>query len=87
MVRLGKVWGNLMVDLRATNAKLMDRAIRIVTDQCDVSREGAAELIRAADGRVKLALIMARLGVDADEAQRLLTRHDDQLRPIIGEPR
>ena len=87
MVQLGKTWGNLMIDLRATNAKLRDRAARILTGQCNLSRHEALTLLIRADGRVKTALVMAKRGVDVAEAQRLLDDHDMQLRPIIGPPR
>jgi len=87
MVQLGKTWGNLMVDLRATNAKLRDRALRIITGQTDLDRDAAAALLDDAGGRVKLALVMARRGVKATEAQLLLEKHDGKLRPILGSPR
>jgi N-acetylmuramic acid 6-phosphate etherase len=74
MVQIGKTWGNLMVDLRATNAKLVDRAARIVSTQTGVSRDEALRLLDRAAGRAKLALVMAKRGVDAAEAQRLLDR-------------
>ncbi len=86
MVQLGKVWGNLMIDMRATNAKLRDRAIRILAPQCDMSRDAAAALLDRADGRVKVALVMGRRHVDADAAIALLEQHHQQLRPIIGDP-
>ena len=81
MVRLGKVEQNLMVDLRATNAKLWDRAARIVSTLTGLDRERATELLRQAGGHVKLALIMHREGVTAAGAERLLgtrldARHD-----------
>jgi N-acetylmuramic acid 6-phosphate etherase len=87
MLQMGKAWGNLMVDLRATNAKLMDRSIRIVSSQAKIDREEAAEVLNKAEGRVKPALIMAIRGVDLDEAKRLLDQHDGKLRPILGPPR
>lgn len=87
MLQLGKAWGNLMVDLRATNAKLMDRSIRIVSSQAKINREKAAEVLNNAEGRVKLALIMAMRGVELDEAKRLLDQHGGKLRPILGPPR
>ena len=87
MVQLGKAWGNLMVDLQATNAKLMDRAVRIISEQCDLSRPEAQGLLEKADGRVKLALVMARRNVDGRAAQQLLDEHGQQLRPIIGPPK
>ncbi len=87
MVQRGKVWGNLMVDVRATNAKLRDRAARILEEQCDLDREAALRLLDEAQGRVKLALVMAKRGVTRDEAQTLLDQHQQQLRPILGEPK
>ncbi|MEM1355292.1 MAG: N-acetylmuramic acid 6-phosphate etherase [Planctomycetota bacterium] len=87
MLQLGKAWGNLMVDLRATNDKLLDRAVRIVATQARLSREDAAKVIEQAGGRVKPALIMAIRGVDLGQAQDLLEHHDQKLRPILGPPR
>lgn len=86
MVQLGKTWGNLMVDLRTTNAKLTDRGARIIESQCSVSRDEALALLDRAQGRVKVALVMARRGVKAQEAQRLLDEHGQRLRPILGPP-
>lgn len=87
MLQLGKAWGNLMVDLSATNAKLLDRSIRIVSSQARLSREEAAGLLSKAGGRVKPALVMALRGVELEEAQRLLDQHGGKLRPIVGPPR
>ncbi|MEM9416480.1 MAG: N-acetylmuramic acid 6-phosphate etherase [Planctomycetota bacterium] len=87
MLQLGKAWGNLMVDLNASNAKLVDRSIRIVTGQTGLSREDAAEAIDNAGGSVKLALIMVLRGVDREAAQALLDEHDQRLRPILGAPK
>ena len=87
MVQRGKAWGNLMIDVRATNAKLHDRALRILTSQTDLPRDRAAELLRQADGRVKTALVMAQRKVDAAEADRLLAAHSGRLRPLLGPPR
>ena len=66
MVRLGKVYGNLMVDLRPGSAKLRDRALRIVEAAGEVSRDKAGRLLDAADGEVKTAIVMAlcKLGVE-----------------------
>ncbi len=87
MVRLGKVWGNLMIDLKASNAKLRDRAARIIVSQSDLNRDAALDLLDDADGRVKLALVMAARGVDRSGAQHLLDTHEQRLRPILGAPR
>src|SRR4051794_7055579 len=68
MIRLGKTYGNLMVDLRAWNEKLVDRSQRIVMETTGLDRGAAREVIAAADGRVKTAIVMARRGVNKDEA-------------------
>ncbi len=72
MVRLGKTYGNLMVDLRVTSQKLEDRGRRILCELLDVSAEEAGALLEEAGGRVKTALVMHRRGVDRGEAERLL---------------
>jgi hypothetical protein len=72
MIRLGKVYGNLMVDLRATSAKLADRSLRIVTAVTGAGREEARRLLLAAGGSVKTAIAMRELGVDRWVAERRL---------------
>ena len=67
LIRMGKTFGNLMVDLRATNEKLRDRSERILVEVCAVSRERARELLAAADGRVKTAIVMHALQVDREQ--------------------
>ncbi len=85
-VRLGKTYGNLMVDLRATNNKLTDRALRILrTVAPELSREDAARLLSEAGGHLKSAIVMTRLGVDSATAQRILTEHNGLLRSVIGD--
>ena len=84
MIRLGKVYDNLMVDLRATNAKLRDRAERIVTAVTGVGCERAAELLSAAGGEVKTAIVMQRCGSDACEARRMLRAAGGRLREVIA---
>lgn len=87
MVQLGKTWGNLMVDVRATNAKLIDRAQRILMHQLRIDRESAQEWLDAADGSVKLALVMYQKDLDADAAEELIEQHGGKLRPILGSPK
>ncbi|HEX6669455.1 MAG TPA: N-acetylmuramic acid 6-phosphate etherase [Gemmatimonadales bacterium] len=86
MIRLGKTYGNLMVDLRAWNDKLIDRSERIVMESTGLPREEARGVIEAADGRVKTAIVMARRRVSRDEAERLLVEHEGRLRAIVGDP-
>lgn len=84
MIRLGKTYGNLMVDLRATNAKLVDRSERIVVEVCDVDREAARALLAAAGGRVKTAIVMHALGVDAAAADAALADAGGVIRRATG---
>jgi N-acetylmuramic acid 6-phosphate etherase len=86
MIRLGKTYGNLMVDLRAWNDKLVDRSQRIVMETTGLGREDARGVIEAADGRVKTAIVMARLRISRDEAERQLEQHGGRLRDIVGDP-
>ena len=86
MIRLGKVYGNLMVDLRAWNEKLVDRSRRIVMETTGISREAAGQVIEDAGGSVKTAIVMARRGGSRAEAERLLEEHEGRLRPIVGDP-
>lgn len=83
MIRLGKTFGNLMVDLRATNTKLKIRSRRLVTQLTGLSSDDAQTLLDAADGELKTAVVMHRRQVDAIEARRLLDEHQGQLRGAI----
>ncbi|MCX5669897.1 MAG: N-acetylmuramic acid 6-phosphate etherase [Planctomycetota bacterium] len=83
MVRLGKVYGNLMVDLGATNAKLRDRAERIVMAITGLARPRARQLLSKARGMVKAALVMHFRGIDYVEARRLLRAGGGSLRAAI----
>lgn len=80
MVRLGKVYENLMVDLQATNEKLAARALRIVEA---LGGPGASRALAAAGGRVKTAVVMLRLGVGRAEAERRLARAGGILRRAL----
>ena len=86
MVRLGKAYGNLMVDLVVLSDKLRDRGERIVMEVGGVDRASARKAIEAGGGSVKLALVMARLGLDPAEAQRSLDAAGGVIRDVIGEP-
>lgn len=85
MIRLGKVYGNLMVDLMAVNAKLRDRSIRIVMDVTGLSRPKAKALLMRAEGRVKAALVMHFRHVDLNRALDILKENHELLRPAIAE--
>ena len=83
MVRLGKVYGNRMVDVAVTNSKLEDRALRILSDLAGVSREQGRDLLEASAGSVKLALVMARRSLDAAQAAEVLQRSGGNLRQAL----
>ena len=85
MVREGRVYGNLMVDLRATNDKLRDRAARIVTRLTELDRAAAFALLERAGGGVKCAVVMHRLGVDRDVAEKQLIQANGRLDQVIGD--
>jgi len=83
MIRIGKSYGNLMVDLRATNVKLQDRAERIVMEVTALSRDEARALLVQADGQVKLALVMHALHVDAETARVQLEAGEGVVRRVV----
>jgi N-acetylmuramic acid 6-phosphate etherase len=86
MIMTGKVYGNLMVDLQVTCEKLQDRGERILMTILDVDRSRATELVEAADGRVKIALVMGSCGANAVEAGRLLEDAGGVPARVIGSP-
>ena len=85
MIRIGKTYGNLMVDLRATNAKLVDRSERIVAEVCGISRDEARVFIGAADRSVKTAIVMQKLGVDRDGALKALEAAGGVIRRVVAD--
>jgi len=86
MIRLGKAYGNLMVDLMAWSEKLKDRGERIVMEACRVDRERARRAIEEAGGSVKLAVVMVRRGVDRVAAKSLLEEAGGMVRRAAGNP-
>jgi N-acetylmuramic acid 6-phosphate etherase len=86
MARLGRVYGNRMIDVVPRSAKLRDRALRLVQELAGVSRPVAARALAAAGDRVRLAVVMARRGVDVRAARRLL-RTAGGLRAVLEGPR
>jgi N-acetylmuramic acid 6-phosphate etherase len=83
MVRLGKTYGNLMVDLQAANQKLQARARRIVAQACQVDEERAAQALTAASGSVKVAILMILLDCSAAEARGQLNEAGGVIRKAI----
>jgi N-acetylmuramic acid 6-phosphate etherase len=86
MIRLGKVYGNLMVDLMALSEKLKDRGERIVMECGGVDRGRARAAIEQAGGSVKLAIVMAKKGIRREETQRLLDDAGGSIRRAVGDP-
>jgi N-acetylmuramic acid 6-phosphate etherase len=77
------VYENLMVDVRATNAKLKERAVRIVTELCGGTRAEALAALEQAGWSCKLAIALLRLGVDADEARARLAASGGRLDVLL----
>ena len=84
MIRLGKVYGNLMVDLQVTCEKLQDRGERILVETLGVTRNAARELLDAAGGSVKTAMVMGGRGVDAREARTLLDAAGGRMGDVVS---
>jgi N-acetylmuramic acid 6-phosphate etherase len=83
MVRLGKVYGNRMVDVAVTNKKLHDRALRILCDLTELNREEAGVLLEQSGRNVKLALLMHWTGLEREAGDRLLKEHQGDLRQAV----
>lgn len=83
MIKVGKVYGNLMVDLMATNNKLRDRSIRIVSEVTGLSKSNAASLLKKAKGKVKAAIVMHFRGADFQQAEKILNKCEQSLRRAI----
>jgi N-acetylmuramic acid 6-phosphate etherase len=87
MVRLGKTYGNLMIDVRATNEKLRARAQRIVQKAAGTDQVQARRALDAAGGEVKTAIVMLRTGTGAADARDRLERSGGNLRRALSESR
>jgi N-acetylmuramic acid 6-phosphate etherase len=83
MVRLGKVYGNRMVDVSVSNTKLEDRALRILEDLAGVDRQRGRELLSLSEGSVRLALLMAATGLEVSAARDALEHHGPGLRQVL----
>jgi N-acetylmuramic acid 6-phosphate etherase len=86
MIRLGKTYGNLMVDLRATNNKLKDRSERILMEVCEISRDQARELLGRAGGVVKTAVVMHFLKTSRADADAALEKAGGVIRRVVDRP-
>lgn len=85
MVRLGKVFENMMIDLQLTNAKLVERSKRILMMATGVDYDAASDYLKKADGHVKTGIVMIAAGVSKEEAQQRLRKTGGFVRQAIGE--
>jgi N-acetylmuramic acid 6-phosphate etherase len=86
MIKLGKVYGNLMVDVKVTNQKLAQRARKIVAEVVGVGLDEAEQLLSQTQNEVKTAIVVGALRVSPDEARRRLAEHQGVLSYVIGNP-
>lgn len=84
MIKIGKVYNNLMVDMQASNIKLYDRSIRIICAATGTDGETAAKYLKDANMSVKLAIMMLRSGLDSSEAEVILDRFEGRLKDAIN---
>jgi N-acetylmuramic acid 6-phosphate etherase len=84
MIRLGKVYGNLMVDLQVVNNKLLDRGSRIIEQLTGLNYDSSKEKLAEADGSVKRAVVMTLKKCTKNEAEEMIEDNDGLLRKIIG---
>jgi N-acetylmuramic acid 6-phosphate etherase len=85
MVRLGRTYGDLMVEVQATNLKLRRRALRLLTTLTPLSGPAAESALAAAGGELKTAVVAARLGLSPEAARERLQQHGGHLRSALGE--
>jgi len=83
MIKSGKVFGNLMVDVQATNAKLIERQKKIIMEATDCSREVAEKALIDSGEHCKTAIVMILTGVSAEQAKDSLARNKGFIRPCI----
>ena len=83
MIRMGKIYENMMIDLQMTNKKLVERSKRIVMTITGVNYDEASNYLQQADGHVKTALVMIKAGVSAEEARERLVKADGFVRRAI----
>ena len=83
MIKLNKTYGNLMVDLKATNEKLQDRGVRIIMHLTDLCREDAMKLLKSSDDEVKTAVLMEKKKIEKKEAREILEKNSGSLRDSL----
>ena len=83
MIKLNKTYGNLMVDLKASNEKLWDRGTRIIQHLTDLSYDDSLKLLQSADGEVKTAIVMEKLKMEAGDTREKLNENNGSLRKVL----
>ena len=84
MIKLNKTYGNLMVDLKASNEKLWDRGTRIIQHLTDLSYDDSLKLLQSADGEVKTAIVMEKLKMEAKDTREKLNENMGSLRKVLN---
>ncbi|RKD32253.1 N-acetylmuramic acid 6-phosphate etherase [Thermohalobacter berrensis] len=85
MIKLGKVYSNLMVDVKVSNEKLFNRAKRIIMITTGVDEDKAEEMLKRSNNNVKLAIMMIKTGLEKEEAERLLNKNSGHIRRALGD--
>jgi N-acetylmuramic acid 6-phosphate etherase len=85
MIKLGKVYGNLMVDLKPSCAKLLDRAERILAETTELDPEASSEALKAAENDLKTAIVMTKRAVSLETARCLLQKHNGVVKNALSE--
>ena len=83
MIKLGKVYGNRMIDLSVTNDKLLERGLNILSDIGSINKEEGLQLLKMTNGSVKLSLLIALSGLDVDKAKKILDESQGNLRKAL----
>lgn len=85
MIKIGKTYENFMIDLKATNEKLKDRAVRIVSQIAEVENDKASDTLSKCDWKIKTAIVALKNNVDFEEANNKLRKNHGILRRVLGE--
>lgn len=85
MIKIGKTYENFMIDLKATNEKLKDRAIRIVSQLADVNISKAFETLQKCDWKIKTAIVSIKKNISIEEANQELKKYHGVLRRVLSD--
>jgi N-acetylmuramic acid 6-phosphate etherase len=84
MIKLGKTYGNIMVDLQQTNKKLIERSKNIIMKICDVDYNQANTLLEQSNGNVKLAIVISKSNLEKESAENILIKADGKIRQALA---